>query len=171
MNKTTTVYTKENLDTFLKFALNKNKYFIVIYICSAIIILASIFMFIYNDIAYGIIYLLLGLFFASYQLIIMQISKKKLKISIGCRDEFEFLQDKFKVVSYSASNEEISTMIKKYDDIYKTYQNNNFFYIFIDKINAYIIDKSNFKDEKEFEQLINFVTSKVEVSKQQKKAQ
>ena len=160
MIKANTVYTKETLNDFVSFALKKNKTFIIIYVCAFIILLASIFMFIMGDIFYGVMYLFFALFFSSYQLILSVLTRKKVAMSIGCYDEFEFGEDKFKIISYSQKGEEKSTITKKYDEIFKTYQNKDYFYIFIDKINAFIITKKDFKELEKFDELISFVNSK-----------
>lgn len=163
--KSSQVYSKQVFDDFANFTVKSNKSMVVIYVCSVIILISSIVMFVAGDITSGVIYILLGLFFLFYgQLIkfLMRINNKK---NYNTTDYYEFGDDSLKVVCKDATGVEVSTSNVLYSRLYNVKKYKNYGYIYLNKAVAYIVCQENFKDVVEF----NFVLNKIENAINQEK--
>lgn len=163
MITTKTVYDKKLLDEFASFILKKNKALIVIYICSAVILASSIAMFCIAEYIDGVLYALIGIFFACYGLILKVVLTNSHKKVYGNYEIYEFDDQFFTIKTYLPSGEQLSAGTMRYDHIYKIYQNNTKTYILISKYSAYIIDKNNFENESDYVDVINKLTQKFRV--------
>ena len=160
MVKSSTVYTKEILDEFASYLVRKNKSLILIYVCAGIILACSIAMFILGEIVDGVLYVLLGAFFACYGLILKLIIKQGHKKIYGNYDEFEFDEDFMTIRTYTKTGEQLTAGTINYKNILKLEENKDKAYIFVSKYNAYIIEKSNFAVG-EYEGIIEKIQSKI----------
>lgn len=160
MIKSKTVYTKELLDEFSSFIIKKNKSLIVIYVCAAIILACAIAMFFLGKIVDGVLYLIIGIFFACYGLVLKFVLSSSQKKVYGNYEEYEFYDDYMLIKTYDKSGEHLSSGTMKYEYVYKLYLNKTRAYILISKYNAYIIDKNNFSSENDFNDVINKINYK-----------
>jgi hypothetical protein len=160
MIKSSFTYTKNELDTFLKYTLKKNTALKVVYVCSAIILVCAIYLLCLQDYVQGSLYLFCGLFFAFYGLILKAIGDKNNKKNVNNIDNYEFEEEKLTVYSFNAQGEQIATLIIKYDDIYKLMENGDRTYIFINKLVALIIAKENFENN-DYQEVINRIKMKL----------
>ena len=160
MIKSKTVYTKELLDEFSNYIIKKNKSLIVIYVCAAIILACSIAMFCLSEIVDGILYAIIGVFFACYGLVLKVVLQTSQKKVYGNFEEYEFYDDYMLIKTYTSTGEHLSSGTMKYEYIYKVHVNKSRTYILISKYNAYIIDKNNFKNEDEYNEVLNKLTNK-----------
>lgn len=151
-------YSKQVFEDFATFTVKNNKAMIIIYICSAIILLCSVAMFVMGDIPSGIIYTLLGLFFAFYGQFIRFIMRTQNKKNYNSTDYYEFTEDALKVVCKDAKGVEGSTYTSLYSKLYAVKRFKNYGYIYLNKAVAYIVSQENFKDVIEF----NYVLNKIE---------
>ena len=160
MVKSSTVYTKEILDEFASYTIKKNKSLILIYVCAGIILACSIAMFCLGEIVDGVLYIILGAFFACYGLILKLIIKQGHKKVYGNYDEFEFEDEFMTIKTYSKTGEQLTAGTINYKNILKLEENRDKAYIFVSKYNAYIVEKNNFAVG-EYEKVIGIIKSKI----------
>lgn len=162
MIKSSFVYTKEELDTFLSYILRKNVALKIIYVCSAVILACSIFMFCTASYVEGALYLACGVFFAFYGLILKLVGDKNNKKNINNVDTYEFSEDSIFATTANAQGEQIASLTVRYEDIFKLVQNGeNRAYIFVNKVVALIVARENFENPSEFDEVINRIKMKM----------
>ena len=140
----TTTYTKKIYEEFLTFHSNtfKFSYFTV----NAIMILLLLFILCMNIyynffLVAAILFIVLAIFiFMKYIRPISAVKNDYNSDKIQNEESFtfKFYDDKFSVENLS------SIHIHKYSDLYRIYENLNFYYLYIDKTHSYILDKNNF---------------------------
>ena len=95
--KSQQTYSKKVFEDFASFTAKNSKAMIVIYICSAIILLCSIALFITGDIFRAIIEVFFGVFFACYGQVIKFIMRQNNKKNYNSTDCYEFAEDTLNV--------------------------------------------------------------------------
>ncbi len=162
MIRSSFTYTKAELDTFLSYIIRKNIALKIIYVCSAIILACSIFMFCTASYVEGALYLVCGAFFAFYGLILKIVGDKNNKKNVNNIDSYEFDEDKLSATTVNAQGEQIASIVVRYEDIYKIMQNgNDRAYIFVNKVVALILARENFENESDFDNVINRIKMKM----------
>lgn len=149
-NKTT--LTKENYMKLVEFHQKKNnwKYWLYTIIFCLLLIINIAYQLVKHN--YGIFTTVLValIVFILYRLIYpyyktsKELQSKKVKNNLV---NYYFFYDKY----FKVRNASTSTRIK-YHKLYKTYESEDFFYLYFDKTNAFIVDKSGFEigDSKSF---------------------
>lgn len=141
-NKTT--LSKENYMQLVHFHQEKNnwKYWLYTGIFSVLFILCIIFQVIAQNYFSACIILLALLFFWAYRLMEPYYKTKKelqsKKVQENLINYYFFYDTYFKIKN------KIGTSKIKYYKIYRVYEKEDFFYLYFDKSNAFIIDKSGF---------------------------
>lgn len=158
-------YSKQVFEDFAAFTVKSNKAMIVIYVCSAIILLCSVAMFVAGDIISGIVDVLFALFFAFYGQFIKFIMRSNNKKNYNSTDSYEFTDDTLKVIGKDSNGVEVSTATVLYSKLYAVKRYKNYGYIYLNKAVAYIVSQENFKDVIEF----NCVLNKIEEAINQEK--
>lgn len=141
--KNVTTYTKEEFLTFEKFHINRvNKVSFIIYTVACIIILLSAIGLIYLGDNSGYIFLIVGIFFTVYRMSIPYWYTKRIlksdKLTENLENTFELFDDNLKVTN-SVSASDI-----RYDQLFKVYESKNCFYLYINKLQVFILNKNNF---------------------------
>lgn len=152
MYKNSTVLDKKILN-----ALNKKSFVsAIIVLCAGFLsIVASVFMFINKDTSYGITYLVCALLLialASYLLIYLNKINKKIENSLN---EYDFEEDGF-VIKDSLGNFSKIT----YQYVFKMKKNNEYLFIYINKVNAYPVNLNGFENGEDKNEFLNFIIQK-----------
>ncbi len=153
-NKTT--LSKKNYMSLLKFHQSKNnwKYWVYTAFFSVLFIICIIFQIVAKNYLISILIFLLFLTFLTYRFFFPTYKAKKelhsSKIQNNLVNYYMFFEKYFKIKN------QISTAKIKYHKLYKAYNNNDYFYLYIDKNNAFIIEKTGFLigDAKSFEKFM-----------------
>lgn len=152
------VYTKEVLSDFADYTVKSNKSTIIIYVCTVIILMCAIAMFSFGDIYSGVIYTILGLFFAFYGKFIKFVMLKNNKKNIGNKDVYTFGENSLKVDTYDAQGKQISSTTIVYENLFEVKKYKSYGFIYVNKAVAYIVNLQNFKDVVDF----NFALVRIE---------
>ena len=152
------VYTKEVLSDFADYTVKSNKSTIIIYVCAVIILMCAIAMFSFGDIYSGVIYTILGLFFAFYGKFIKFVMLKNNKKNIGNKDVYTFGENSLKVDTYDAQGKQISSTTIVYENLFEVKKYKSYGFIYVNKAVAYIVNLQNFKDVVDF----NFALVRIE---------
>jgi len=161
------VYTKEVLTDFADYTVKSNKSIIVVYICAVLIFMCAIAMFTFGDIASGIMYVVLGLFFAFYGNFVKILMLKNNKNNIGNKDVYSFEEDSMKVETFDSQNKQISSTTILYENLHSVKKHKSYGFIYVNKAVAYIVNMQNFKDVVDF----NFALVRIESAINSKKIQ
>lgn len=159
--KSQQTYSKKVFEDFASFTAKNSKAMIVIYICSAIILLCSIALFITGDIFRAIIEVFFGVFFACYGQVIKFIMRQNNKKNYNTTDCYVFTEDTLNVKCKDANGVEISNYSTLYSKLYAVKRNKNYGYIYLNKSVAYIVSQENFKDVIEFNYVLNKIESAI----------
>lgn len=152
------VYTKEVLSDFADYTVKSNKSTIIIYVCAVIILMCAIAMFSFGDIYSGVIYTILGLFFAFYGKFIKFVMLKNNKKNIGNKDVYTFGENSLKVDTYDAQGKQISSTTIVYENLFEVKKYKSYGFVYVNKAVAYIVNLQNFKDVVDF----NFALVRIE---------
>ncbi len=152
MYKNSTVLDKKILN-----ALNKKSFIsAIIVLCAGVLtIIASVFMFIDKDKYYGIIYLVcsfLLIALAGYLLIYLNKINKKIVNSVN---EYDFEDDGF-IIKDSLGNFSKIT----YQYVFKLKKNNEYLFIYINKVNAYPVNLNAFENGEDKNEFLKFIIQK-----------
>lgn len=147
----TTKYNKKIYNTFLNFHREKYKftYFAYTVTVIALILCGMILQIKYHNFSISILLCCGLIFFVLWRFLhpISEVSKEYKSDTIQKENEFTF---KFYEKFFTVENyKEISKV--KYYKLYKVFEISDFFYLYIDKTHAFLIDKSKFKDNKNSE--------------------
>ena len=142
--KNTTKYSKQVYDEFLAFHRKKYRFSYIAF--NALVIFAIIFCIIlqisYHNFNLVIIFLVILTAFFLWRFLhpIIEVTEdyKSEKIQDEQEFTFRFYENNFKV----ENNKEYS--IIKYSNLYKVFETKTFFYLYIDKTHALLVDKSTF---------------------------
>lgn len=148
--KATTTYTKENFMEFQKYHFFKRfwKFRLVFTLFGLLFCLISIVAFFEQDIVFGITELVLGIFLLiEFNTPIFPYLQGKhfLKsdsMTLNLENQFTFKEKEMIVENKHA----VSKVL--YDEIYCVKETEKFFYIYINKMNAFLLEKANIKDGK-----------------------
>ncbi len=167
-----TIYTEKALKKYANFSINKGKQHWVsrvfsnafwwllmgsLIICMLILIVSE---------PSNLIYLLLHLIIAAMEYLLFFVfipkiiykNKKESKEIIGLNVQFSFNDNNFIVNSFSELVNTNDTC--KYELLYKTYEVDEYFYLFIDKMVVFIVDKNGFENTTPYE-FSKFLESKL----------
>lgn len=156
--KSEQIYTKEVLTDFADYTVRSNKSTIIIYVCSVIILMCAIAMFSFGDIYSGVIYTVLGLFFAFYGKFIKFVMLKNNKKNIGNKDVYTFGETSLKVDTYDAQGKQMSSTTIIYENLFEVKKYKSYGFIYVNKAVAYIVNLQNFKDVVDY----NFALVRIE---------
>lgn len=142
----TTTYTKDLYLDFTKFHLRKRSLAtaIPLYVCMIIMSISSILLIVLNlDVKAGIAFLILSLAIIIMYIYLPNISVSKIlkfdKTFEGTKNTYKFFDSYLEV-----SNNYGSTKLE-YENLYKIYETNSNFYLYINSRQAFLVNKSGFK--------------------------
>lgn len=140
--------TKENYIKFNNFHLKKKNVAIsvIFYVCIVIIYIAAISLLLMREhIFEGILYFIFATFFLLWQIFLPKIFVNRIlktdKITGKTENEFKFGKEKF-----SISNEYGMATIS-YTDLHRIYETNEFYYLYLNNRQAYIVEKQGLRKE------------------------
>lgn len=149
--KASTIYTKENFREFQKY-----HYFHSIKIARILFTLFGLFFVVvgvlgllYQDYPFGCIELLLGilLIIEFNTAIIPNMQTKRIlktdSMILGLKNDFTFYEDCLEVV-----NSRSTTKIP-YEELYSYHESDTYFYLYLNKISAFLVDKNGIEEGKE----------------------
>jgi len=164
MIKVNTVRNKEDIIEFQKYHFRKNQLKQVIAMAIIMLFTLIIISMDLESTLHTIIFVALGeLVFVGVMCLSLKISRSKLNKSNKSFEEevsiiYEFDDQKIAIKVESQTIKDSSEI--KWDFIYKVFEDEKKFYLYINKMNAYIISKSDIEDDKEVE-LSNLIKEKV----------
>ena len=142
--KNTTKYTKKIYEEFLTF--HSNTFKLSYFLLNTLVFLLLLFVICMN-IYYNFFLISIILFFALaifiYIKYIRPIFTVKNEYNSNIIQNEESFTFKFYDTKFSVENLN-SIHTHKYSDLYKIYENSNFYYLYIDKTHSYILNKNNF---------------------------
>jgi len=129
------------------------------WVCLAIVVLCSIFMIIKGDVALGITFIAIGLFFPIVTLIMRNAMAKKMNSSNqmmgnGIYYEYVFKDKSFKVSTVVGDHSSINEV--SYLDLFKMQVIENMLFLFITPSNAYVVKNDGFENQSDYENLIKY---------------
>lgn len=142
--KNVTTYTAKEYKEFLEFHGEKHnfKYLTFTFALSLFLILCSVIQFSSRHSALGILFVLLLLTFLGYQILhplyIVRKEVKNGKISSNSQNTFSFFDKSFKI----KNRDGISKV--RYRELYKVYETETFFYLYINSTYAFLVSKKGF---------------------------
>ncbi len=154
-----TAYTKEELIKFQRYHFEKvnGTVYKINTALSILIIAIAIFLLILNDYI-GFIYLLIGIFLMLFMKFLpnihFQLANKKNKILSDLENDYQFDEDFIEIKN------SISTSRIKYDQLYKVYESDFGFYLYISWNQGFIMNKNNFLKGTS-DEFSNFIASQV----------
>lgn len=154
--KNKTILSKKNYMNLVKFHQKKNnwKYWLYTAIFSLLFIFCFSFQISAKNYLISILVLLAFICFISYRFIYPYYKTNKElksdKIQKNLTNFYMFYDKYFKVKN------EIASSKHKYNKLYKVYENKDYFYLYLDKSNAFIVEKSGFMigNSKDFQKFI-----------------
>lgn len=158
--KNITTYTSKEYKEFLEFHGKKHNipYLLFTFAFCAFLTFCSILQFTSHHIGLGILFIIILLFFLAYQVIhplhLVRKEIKSGKISNHAQNTFSFFEKSFKI----RNKQGVSKV--KYSELYKVYETDTFFYLYLNSTYAFLVSKNGFilGDEKHFS---NFLKKKV----------
>ena len=158
--KNVTTYATKEYKEFLEFHGKKHNfsYLSLTFAFSLFLILCSVIQFTSNHSLLGILFIFLLLIFLVYQILHpLQLVKKEVKsgkISDNAQNTFSFFDRKFKIRNKDGVS------IVKYSKLYKVYETETFFYLYLNSTYAFLVSKGGFiiGNEKQF---ANFLKKKI----------
>ncbi len=149
--KATTTYSYEIYKEYTKFSMYKGKTYIKWLFLTTIVLgtILSLYGFINDDdttisLVFMILIILMVVIMIFSSCILPKIMYKSMKNISDIKNEFIFKDDEFSTVSSSLQFNGNSTT--KYEMLYKVYETPKYFYIYINKAQAYIVNKSEIID-------------------------
>ena len=120
--------------------------FLTWWISGVIVLISSILILTAKDWLNGILLSIVGVFFLFYPLIVMVSSLHTNIRQTNCVDNILFKEDSMQVIT-TMFDEEVANIQKKYTELTKLVETKNYFYIYSEKQNAWIVDKSLLNEE------------------------
>lgn len=136
---------------------------IIIRVCYCIIFLSAIAMLVTNilfpldaDWGFFVFDLVMATLFVLYDIFFVPLNLKatKTKNIIGCKYKFFFDETKFSI-SVTKGEKLILESTLSYDLIYKVVFYQNYIYIYLNRLNAYVVEKEGFKNEEDYQHIVN----------------
>ena len=153
--------TKKVFKDFAKYSVKTNITMKIIYTLAVLILAASVVLFISNRILDAAIFTVLGVIFALCAPAMEWLNVSNNKSNVGSVDEFQFYEDRFVVTSFDKKGLEISDSSLFYNRLYKVKKYLNYGYIYVNKAVAYIVDKNEFEDEKQFDLVLDRINQAI----------
>ncbi|MBQ9792414.1 MAG: hypothetical protein IJW32_01525 [Clostridia bacterium] len=160
--------TKKVFKDFAKYSVKTNITMKIIYTLAVLILAASVVLFISNHILDAVIFTVLGVIFALCAPAMQWLNVSNNKSNVGSVDEFQFYEDRFVVTSFDKKGLEISDSTLFYSRLYKVKKYLNYGYIYVNKAVAYIVDKNEFEDEKQFNEVLDRISQAIIRNKKNK---
>ncbi len=156
MIENTTEYNIDILKKFTKFATKKAK--IITLICSLIILICSVLEFCLGAYVLGGIFLGLALFFMVANLFTTKFALKKATTMPSIKVEYEFLPDSLNLTTYS-NGQQIEKATLAYSTLFKCVECNDLLFLYINKMQALIVDCNKFKESTDKEVVKRYIDS------------
>ncbi|MBQ3214404.1 MAG: hypothetical protein IJB10_05335, partial [Clostridia bacterium] len=153
--------TKKVFKDFAKYSVKTNVTMKIIYTLAVLILAASVVLFVSNHILDGAIFAVLGVIFALCAPAMQWLNITNNKNNVGSTDEFEFYEDRFVVTSFDKNGLEISDSTLIYSRLYKVKKHLNYGYIYVNKAVAYIVDKNEFENEEQFNEVLDRISKSI----------
>lgn len=153
--------TKKVFKDFAKYSVKTNITMKIIYTLAVLILAASVVLFISNRILDAAIFTVLGVIFALCAPAMEWLNVSNNKSNVGSVDEFQFYEDRFVVTSFDKKGLELSDSTLFYNRLYKVKKYLNYGYIYVNKAVAYIVDKNEFEDEKQFDLVLDRINQAI----------
>ncbi len=162
MISSSTKNTKKVYSDFATFIALKNKAMLCIYICSVIIVVCGIIsILLENDVFEGILFLVLGVFFALYGVLMRFIIILSNKKNYDTINNYEFNDNNFIVTLIDKDGKQTASSTINYEVLQSLKLYKNYAYVYVNKAACYILVKENFKDENEFNQVIDNIKKNI----------
>ena len=152
-----TKYTKKVYDDFANYSIKSSRAMNYVYICSGIILAFSIAEFVIQKFSAGVLFLFLGLLFALYGVFMRIVIKLANKNNFDTIEEYYFDKDRFTVKTHNKEGQEIATSTINYACLYEVKRYKDYGYIYLNKAVAYIIEKSSFEKQDQFELVLKTI--------------
>lgn len=143
-----TEYKTELMKEYLKYSVKKSRR--TTFICSGVIMLCALLEFLFQEYIMGAIFVLVGAFFITMACLMVPISMKKVTAMPKIKNEYQFYPDKMVITTYS-KNENLGSSTIPYVAIFKVVENNNALYIYLNKVQALVVDNATFKENSDKE--------------------
>lgn len=156
-----TILTEEIYKKFLR-QQTKNS-MIIIRVCYCIILFSAIVMLVTNilfpleaDWIFFVFDLVMGSIFVLYDIFFVPLNIKatKTKNIIDCKYKFYFDETKFSL-TVTKGEKLILESALSYDLIYKVVFYQNYIYIYLNRMNAYVVAKEGFKNEEDYQHIVD----------------
>lgn len=151
-----TIYNKDILKDFIKVSIKRNK--IVTLVCSIIILVCAIIEVLLGEYLMGGLFFCLGAFFFTISFCLVPISLKRSSKMPSVKNHYQFYPDKL-VVSTSSNGNELGSSTINYNAIVKVVDNNQFIYLYINKVQALIVDVAKFNESSDKEVLLAYINN------------
>ena len=151
--KASTVYDYETTRELYRFSIYKSKnpkIFLVLFNVCALIVVAlfivnfSIFSYDYSILVCMLIMIFCIALFNFMWFLMHKVNFEKRKLAKNAKNEYIFNEDDFEMSSNSIESSSSSKI--KYSQIYKIYETKDYFYLFLDKASAAIVEKSGIEN-------------------------
>lgn len=166
-----TRYTLPVLDTFWTHNLKQRKSMKFIFWCGIVIVALAVVLLACKEYITGILDMLCGFIFVFYMPIVKLSMRHVSKGTIGKLSRYEFTDEAVYSYELDETGNIVSSAMHTYTSLDRIEMNNNFLYIFIGKAMAYIIDKTKFSSQDDYNKILNLLADKIYTPKNnQKKA-
>lgn len=155
-----TEYKLELMKEYLKYSIKKSR--TTTFVCSGIIILCSLLEFLFKEYIMAGVFLAVGLFFLAIAFIMLPISMKKVTAMPDIKNEYKFFPDKLVVETFS-KDKSLGTSTIPYNAIFKVAENNNVLYIYLNKVQALVVNTDNFKESTDKEVVKAYISNFKEI--------
>ncbi len=130
-------------------------------VCIVILMLSGIFLIALDRVVNGIFYMCIAAFFIVFTIMLPHIQSKKVYRSDnllnqdGLHNEFLFYENELEVIN------QFSNTKLEYEKIYQAYETNDYFYLFMNKIQTFIVEKSGFESTGDMEKFRELIKEKL----------
>jgi len=160
-----TEYTLELLKQFIKYSIKRNR--IVTFISSAVILLCALLMFLMNDILFGAFFTVLGVIFLILAFFLMPISMRRATKMPNIINAYQFLPDHMIITTFS-NGKNLGTSKISYTAITKIVENKNHMYLYLNRLQALVVDANLFKESTDKEVLKAYIKNTQEFAQRYK---
>ncbi|MGN1208401.1 MAG: YcxB family protein [Christensenellales bacterium] len=143
-----TEYDKNILKNYVTFTSKKSR--IVTYIACVVIIVSAIFEFVFKEYVYGAIFLSVGVLFFIFNLLLVNIALKRISRMPKIKNKYQFLPENLIITTYTNETELESTTLS-YTAIVKFVENQEVFYLYLNKSQALLVDTTKFASNEDKE--------------------
>jgi len=149
-----TEYQLEILKDFIRYSIKRNC--LITLISSAVILFCAIIEVSMEEYLLGCIFATLGVFFLIMAICLVPISIKKATLMPNIVNEYQFLPESLNVTTFS-NGENLGNSTIPYSRIIKVVENKNCLYLYLNKVQALIVDTRKFSENLDKEVVITYI--------------